>query len=76
MNLELAILNVLSASPRALTSLQILGVVQSFTGKDDTLHDVKLALTRLEAKAHARGTLDEDRGTVWKETNEGRLRIN
>jgi len=75
MNLEVAILNVLSASPRAIPATVILGFVPSFTGGDHTLTDVTAALKRLEAKGHAKGTSNEDRGTLWKETDDGRLRI-
>lgn len=75
MNLELAILNTLAASPKALPAPVILGFVGSFTGGTETLHDVQLGLKRLEAKGHVKGTADEDRGPLWKETAEGRLRI-
>lgn len=74
MNLELAILNVLSASPRALNVQALAGYVPSFTGGDHTLADLNLALRSLEHKGHVKGTKNEDRGTLWKETDDGRLR--
>lgn len=74
MNLEIAILNTLMASPRALPASVILGFIPGFTGRESTLTDVRLALARLEAKGHVKGTADEDRGPLWKETADGRLR--
>lgn len=81
MNLELAILNVLAASPRALSVKVLRGFVPSFTGSDHTLTDLTRTLQRLESKGHVRGTgtgeCDEDNTPVivWKETADGRLRI-
>ncbi len=75
MNLEQAILNTLAASPRAIPATVIAGFVPSFTGTDATLTDLNAALKRLEAKGHVKGTANEDRGTLWKETDDGRLRI-
>lgn len=75
MNLQLAILNVLAASPRALTVPVIAGFVPSFTGTEPTITDVQRELNALERKGHVKGTANEDRGTLWKETDDGRLRI-
>ena len=75
MNLETAILSTLAASPRAIPATVLAGFVPGFTGKDETLADINAALRRLEAKGHAKGTANEDRGTLWKETDDGRLRI-
>lgn len=75
MNLQLAILQTLAASPRAIPATVIAGFVPAFTGRDETLTDINAALHRLEAKGHAKGTANEDRGTLWKETDDGRLRI-
>lgn len=75
MNLECAILNVLSASPRAIPASAIAGFVPAFTGADSTITDVTAALKRLERKGHVKGTANEDLGTLWKETDDGRLRI-
>ncbi len=75
MNLELAILNALSASPRALPVSVLVGTVPAFTGQDATQTDITAALRRLETKGHVKGTANEDRGTLWKETDDGRLRI-
>lgn len=76
MNLELAILNILAASPRALPATVIRGFLPSFTGQaDHTLTDINAALHRLETKGHVNGTAHEDKGFLWKETADGRLRI-
>lgn len=74
MNLEVAILNVLTASPRAIPATVIAGFVPAFTS-EATLTDITAALKRLEHKGHVHGTANEDRGTMWKETADGRLRI-
>ncbi len=75
MNLELAILTVLAASPRALPATAIAGFVERFTGKPETITDIAAALRNMEHKGHTKGTGNEDRGTLWKETDDGRLRI-
>lgn len=75
MNLECAILNVLTASPVAIPATVIRGYLPAHTGRDHTLTDITSALTRLEVKGHVRGTHNEDTGTKWKETDDGRLRI-
>lgn len=75
MKLELAILNVLAASPRAIPVSVITPCVTEFTGREETQTDVVLALRQLEKKGHAKGTANEDRGTLWKETDDGRLRV-
>lgn len=74
MNLELAILNVLMASPNAIPVGVIAGHVSHFTGKPETIADLNAGLKRLEQKGHAHGTANQDRGTLWKETDDGRLR--
>ncbi len=75
MNLEVAILNILAASPRAIPATVIRGFLPSFTGKSETLTDIDAALARMETKGHVKGTGDEDKGALWKETADGRLRI-
>lgn len=75
MNLELAILNVLDASPRALPAGAIAGFVPTFLGQEPTVTDVVRALRSLENKGHAKGTAHEDKGAVYVLTAEGRLRI-
>ena len=75
MNIEVGILHVLTASPRAIPASVIIGFLPTFTGKDETLTDTTAALKRMEAKGHVKGTHNEDRGTLWKETDDGRLRI-
>ena len=75
MTLELAILNALVGSPRAIPSTVISGFVAAYTGEPATLGDIDLALRRLEKKGHVKGTANEDRGTLWKETDDGRLRL-
>lgn len=75
MNLELAILHTLAASPRAIPATVIAGFVPGFTGKDDTLTDINAALKRMERDGEVKGTANKDRGTCWKETDDGRLRI-
>lgn len=75
MNLECGILNVLAASPRAIPASVVIGFISSFTGKDETLSDITSALKRMEAKGHVKGTANEDRGTLWTATDDGRLRI-
>lgn len=75
MKLDLAILNVLEASPRALPVEVIAGFTPAFTGRSSTLADLNAALRRLERSHDVIGTTHRDYGTVWKETAEGRLRI-
>jgi hypothetical protein len=75
MNLECAILHVLSASPRAIPVSVIAGFLPAFTGKDETQADIAAALKRMEDAAEVKGTSNKDRGTLWKETDDGRLRI-
>lgn len=75
MKIEVAILHVLAASPRAIPATVIRGFLPALTGNPETLADIDAALDRLEAKGHARGTANEDTGTLWKETADGRLRI-
>jgi hypothetical protein len=74
-NLEMAILETLAASPRAIPATVITGFVSGYTGQDHTQTDVELKLKSLERKGHVKGTANEDRGTLWKETDDGRLRI-
>jgi hypothetical protein len=75
MKLELAILTVLDASPRALPVPVIAGFIPPFTGHLPTHADLEAALRRLERAGDVLGTEHRDRGTVWKETAEGRLRL-
>jgi hypothetical protein len=75
MKLDLAILNVLAASPRAIPATVIRGYLPTFTGEDHTLADINAALTRLEHLGHVKGTANIDTGAKWKETDDGRLRI-
>jgi hypothetical protein len=75
MNLERAILLVLSASRRPLSAQIVTSLVPQFIGGDYTISDVERALKVLESKGHTKGTWNEDFGTLWKETDEGRLRI-
>ena len=75
MNLEVGILNVLAASPRAIPATVVAGFIPKFTGSAETLTDINAALKRLEEKGHVKGTANEDRGALWKETDDGRLRI-
>jgi Fe2+ or Zn2+ uptake regulation protein len=74
MTLDLAILNVLSASPRAISAQAVASFAGNFTGKEETLSDVKRTLEKLEREGFVRGTSDPDRGSLWKETADGRLR--
>lgn len=75
MNLECAILNVLDATPRAVTAGVILGFAPKFTGAEHTLAEIERALRRLEEKGHVKGNPNPDRGTVWMATDDGKLRI-
>ena len=75
MNIEVAVLNVLSASPRALPVGVIRGELPAYLDEDHTLGDIEAALKRLERKGHVAGTRHEDRGTLWTATADGRLRI-
>jgi hypothetical protein len=75
MNLELAILNVLTGAERAIGVGRIRGFLPGFIGGEHTLSDVEIALHSLETKGHITGTFQEDRGTLWKETADGRLRL-
>ncbi len=75
MNLQVAILNILTASPKAIPVTVIAGFVPAFVGPEPTLTDITTALKTLEQKGHVKGTANEDRGTLWKETDDGRLRI-
>lgn len=75
MNLERAILLVLSASPRSLTPAIIKVQLPQFIEGDWTVSDVERTLKTLEGKGHAKGTFNEDTGTRWTTTDDGRLRI-
>ncbi len=75
MNLDLAVLNVLVASKRAIPASVITAAVPEFTGREETQTDVVIALKRLERAGDAKGTDDQDRGILWKETPDGRLRV-
>jgi hypothetical protein len=75
MNLERAILLVISASPRPVSPRLIQGHLPEFTAGDWTLADIERALKTLEGKHQVKGTYSEDLGTLWKETAEGKLRI-
>lgn len=75
MTLEIAILNTLEASPRAIPAEVILGFIPSFTGGSATLSDLNQALKRMERAGDVIGTAHRDKGIVWKETAEGRLRL-
>lgn len=77
MNIERAILLVLTASPRAITATVIQSKLTQFTGEPHTLADVNDALGRLERRdpPQVKGTHTEDFGTLWKATDEGRLRV-
>ncbi len=74
MNLELAILIVLSGSPRALPAIRILPFLPASINREATLHEVEQALKSLQAKGHVKGRHNDDLGIVWKETDEGNLR--
>ncbi len=75
MKLDLAILNVLTGANRAIAASVIRGFLPAFTDTHATLADITAALGRLEASGHVTGTFSEDRGTLWKETADGRLRV-
>lgn len=74
MTLELAILKVLDASPRALTVNVIHGGVGYFISESPTLGDVEATLTVLERKRHVAGTSDEDFGKLYALTPDGKIR--
>ncbi len=75
MNIELAILTVLAGAPRAVNAAVIAGFMGGLIGRDATITDIGNACRSLETKGHAKGTHDEDRGTLWAITPDGRLRI-
>jgi hypothetical protein len=74
-NLETAILEVLSASPRAIPTAIISAYLPTTSGRRETHADIDAALRRLEGKQQVVGTCHEDKGTLWKETADGRLRL-
>lgn len=76
MNLQRAILLVLSASKRPLTPAMIAAKLPQFIDGDYTADDVERTLkTSLQPDGEAKGTFNKDLGTLWKETDAGRLRI-
>jgi DNA-binding PadR family transcriptional regulator len=75
MNLERAILLVLSASPRAIPATVILPRLGEFLGGEHSLGDVTRTLHKLERDGEAKSTSNKDFGLLWKETDDGRLRI-
>jgi hypothetical protein len=81
MNLELAILHTLTASPRAISAKVIRGFSASFTGRSHTLADIERTLRRLEEKGDVAGTDTRERDEnerpifLYKETPDGRLRV-
>ena len=74
-NLSLAIIKALSLSPRALTVEVIHGCLPSILGSKPTLTDLGAEMEKLEAQGYVKGTAAGLRGTVWKETPEGRLQL-
>jgi hypothetical protein len=75
MNLERAILLVLSASKKAIPATIIEAGIGQFLSPIPPLADIERTLGQLARKGHAKGTADDDEGTLWKETADGRLRI-
>jgi len=73
--LERAILKMLAASRRALTATIIADQIRERLQIETTATDVTLALRRMETEGDVKGTHNADFGTMWKETDEGRLRI-
>jgi DNA-binding PadR family transcriptional regulator len=74
-NIDLAILNVLSATPRALPVATIARETEEYLHREPSHMDVNVALRRLQAKGLVKGTEKPLVGTVWIATEEGKLAI-
>lgn len=76
MNIELTILTALDLhAPVPMRQEVILSDVRSLTAERPTSTEVQRALDKLEGKNQVIGISNEDKGTMWKITTEGTMRL-
>lgn len=77
MNIELAILLVLTSSQRSIPAGLIQAKLGQFTPDTPSLTDIDRICRALERTSppEVKGTFNKDAGMLWKETDDGRQRL-